>query len=67
MAERRRRLKPTQTFEDLLAEEAERFRIAAEELPPGTARELLLKRARLAETASHMSEWLHSPGLQPPT
>ena len=40
---------------------------AAEELPPGTARELLLRRARLAETASHMNEWLHSPGLQPPT
>ena len=48
MAERRRRLKHTQTFEERLAEEAVRFRSAAEELPPGTARELLLKRARLA-------------------
>jgi hypothetical protein len=67
MAERRRRLKHTQTFEERLAEEAVRFRSAAEELPPGTARELLLKRARLAETASHMSDWLRSPGLQPPT
>jgi len=66
MAERRRRLKRTQTFEELLAEEAARFRIAAEELPPGTARELLLRRARLAETASHMNDWLRSPGLQPP-
>jgi hypothetical protein len=66
MAERRRRLKRTQTFEELLAEEAARFRIAADELPPGTARELLLRRARLAETASHMNDWLHSPGLQPP-
>ena len=66
MAERRRRFKQTQTFEERLAEEAERFRTAAEELPPGTARELLLRRARQAETASHMSGWLRSPGLQPP-
>jgi hypothetical protein len=27
---------------------------------------LLMRRARQAETASHMSEWLKSPGLQPP-
>jgi len=26
----------------------------------------LLLRARRAETASHMSEWLTSPGLHPP-
>ena len=67
MPERRRRFKRTQSFEELLVEEAERFRTAAEALPPGTARELLLRRARLAETASHMSDWLRSPGLQPPT
>jgi hypothetical protein len=66
MPERRRRFKQTQTFEQRLAEEAARFRTAAEELPPGTARELLLRRARQAETASHMSDWLRSPGLRPP-
>ena len=27
---------------------------------------LLLRRAGQAETASHMNEWLTSPGLQPP-
>jgi hypothetical protein len=27
---------------------------------------LLLRRSRQAETASHMSDWLRSPGLQPP-
>jgi hypothetical protein len=37
-------------------------------LPPNShAQELLLRRARQAETASHMNEWLTSPGLQPPT
>ena len=66
MSERRRRFKQTETFEQRLAQEAARFRTAAEELPPGTARELLLRRARQAETASHMSDWLRSPGLRPP-
>lgn len=66
MPERRRRTKHTQTFEERLAEEAERFRKAAAEAKPGMERELLLRRARQAETASHMSNWLRSPGLQPP-
>jgi hypothetical protein len=66
MSQQRRRFKHTETFEERLAEEAARFRKAAEELPHGTARELLLRRARQAETASHMSDWLRSPGLQPP-
>jgi hypothetical protein len=26
----------------------------------------MIRRARQAETGSHMSEWLRSPGLQPP-
>ena len=67
MTQRRRRIKHTVTFEQRLAEEAERFRKAAEELPEGTARELLMKRARQAETASRMSDWLRSPGLRSPT
>jgi hypothetical protein len=62
----RRRFKHTATFEERLAEEALRFRKAAEEARPGMERELLLKRARQAETASNMSQWLRSPGLQPP-
>jgi hypothetical protein len=59
-------LKHTKTFEELLAEEAQRFRAAAEQLPQGMARELLLRRARQAETACHMRDWLRSPGLQSP-
>ena len=63
----RRRIKHKVSFEERLAEEAERFRKAAEDQPAGsTARELLLRRARQAETAAHMSDWLRSPGLQPP-
>ncbi len=67
MGQVRRRIKHKTTFEERLAEEAERFRQAAEAQPIGSmARELLLRRARQAETASHMSAWLTSPGLQTP-
>lgn len=55
------------TFQQRLAEEAVRFREAADQLPPGTAKELLLRRVRQAETAANIDDWLNSPGLQPPT
>jgi hypothetical protein len=55
------------TFAERLAEEAMRFKLAAEKACVGsTARELLLKRARQAETASHINDWVSSPGLAPP-
>jgi hypothetical protein len=67
MAQQRRRVKHTASFEERLAQEALKFKEAAEMQPPGsTARELLLRRARLAETASHMNRWLSSPELQSP-
>lgn len=62
----RRRFKQTQSLEERLAQEAERLREQAERLPPGSEREALLLKARQAETGSHMSEWLRSPGLMPP-
>jgi hypothetical protein len=65
MSQQRRRFKHTETFEERLAVEAARFRKAAAEAEPGMARELLLKRARQAETALHINDWLKSPGLQP--
>ena len=66
MSQQRRRFKYEKTFQERLAEEAVRFKEAAEKLPPGShAQELLLRRARQAETASHIDEWLTSPGLRP--
>ncbi|MET4068323.1 hypothetical protein ABID58_003120 [Bradyrhizobium sp. S3.2.6] len=66
-AMQRRRIKHTTSFEERLAEEARRFKQAAEKEAPGsTARELFLRRARQAETASHMNAWLTSPALQIP-
>jgi hypothetical protein len=62
-----KRVKKKTSFEELLAEEAQQFKKAAEAYPPGSkARELLLRRARQAETASHMRDWLSSPGLAAP-
>jgi hypothetical protein len=66
-AMQRRRIEHSKTFEERLAEEAIKFKAAAEKQPPGSkAQELLLRRARQAETASHINEWLNSPRLQPP-
>jgi len=66
MAKQRRGV--TATFEERIAEEAIKFKEAAEKQPLGSAaREQLLRRARQAETAAHIDEWLRSPGLQPPT
>jgi hypothetical protein len=62
----RRRFKQTQSLEERLAEEAKRLREEAKLLPPGAVREALSRKARQAETGSHVTEWLTSPGLRPP-
>jgi hypothetical protein len=62
----RRRFTQTQSLEERLAEEAKRLRAEAKLLPPSAARDELIRKARQAETGSHMSEWLRSPGLRPP-
>jgi hypothetical protein len=63
----RRRFKQTISLEQRLAEEAKRLREEAKKLPPGPARDDLLRKARQTEIGAHMSEWITSPGLQPPT
>lgn len=62
----RRRFKQTAPLGQRLTEEAQRLRKEARGTAPGIARELLIRRARQAETAVHIQEWLTSPGLQPP-
>ncbi len=39
----------------------------AQRLPPGNDRDALLTKARQLDTASHINEWLSSPGLRSPT
>jgi hypothetical protein len=62
----RRRVKHKTTFEERLAEQARSLREQAKAMPHGVERENLIRRARQAETASHMNEWLTSPGLVSP-
>jgi hypothetical protein len=47
-------------------EQAECFKRQAERLPYGKEREELLREASQLETASHINEWVSSPGLSPP-
>ena len=62
----RRRFKQTQSLEERLAQEAKRLREEAKLLPPGAERDRIIREARQAETGSHLTEWLTSPGLRPP-
>lgn len=55
------------TVEERFAEEAKQLRAAAGTLPHGPARDGMLRKARQDETASHLFEWLNSPGLRSPT
>jgi hypothetical protein len=57
---------PKPTFEQRLAQEAHRVKERAKTLPQGKERELLSREARQLETASHINQWISSPGLQPP-
>lgn len=58
--QQRNRFKQTESLQERLAEEARRLRETAQLLPPGAVRDAALWKARQAEMASHMSEWLSS-------
>jgi hypothetical protein len=54
------------SLEQKWREQAEAFKREADTLPYGKEREELLRMARQLETASHINEWVSSPGLSPP-
>jgi hypothetical protein len=62
----RRRIKQAKSLKERLASFAQEAREKAARLPQGSEREELLRSATRAETASHLDEWINSPGLQPP-
>ena len=64
--QRRRRSAP-HTFEENIAAEKAKLEAQIAELKPGAQMDALRKKIRQLETASHMNEWLSSPGLQSPT
>jgi hypothetical protein len=47
--------------------QSEQAKGEAAKLPPGKERESLLRKARRLQTASHIKDWMSSPGLKPPT
>jgi hypothetical protein len=63
---KRIRIKQTLSLEERLGEEAQRTRELASRLPGGAEREALLLKARQMETASHLTDWLTSRGLESP-
>jgi hypothetical protein len=63
---KRRRFNQSQSLKDRLASFARDVREKASLMPPGVEKDDLLQRARQADTACHLDEWLNSPELQPP-
>ena len=53
-------------FKERLAAWAADVRAEAARLEPGIAQDLLLTRARQADTAAHLDDWANSCGLRPP-
>ena len=64
--QKRSRIQQTETLEMRLRQAAVRLRKQAGGTPPGIEREYLILRARQAESASHINEWLSSPGPRAP-
>ena len=56
-----------ETVEQKWHEQSEAAKQEAAKLPHGKLKSELLREARQLETASQISQWLSSPGLQPPT
>ena len=54
------------TFQDQVAADKARLEAQVAKLPAGRQKDELLKNIRQLETASHISDWLSSPGLKPP-
>lgn len=63
---KRRRFKQTQSLQDRLATFAKEVREKAALLPTCAEKDDLLQRARQADVASHLDEWIDSPRLQQP-
>jgi hypothetical protein len=64
---KRHRFVPNRELGERLIQEARLAREKADKLRPGPERQDLLKKAREADAAAHIDEWLNSPGLKPPT
>lgn len=62
----RRRVKQHLSLSDRLKIFSDQLKSEAAKLRPGPERDALLKRARVADTASHIDQWSKSRELRPP-
>jgi hypothetical protein len=62
----RRYVKQVFSLSDRLKMFSEQLKKKAAALRPGPEQDDLLKRARIADTASQINSWANSSGLQPP-
>ncbi|MGY8706035.1 hypothetical protein RAD16_09860 [Bradyrhizobium sp. 18BD] len=58
MTQRRRRVQQTRSLEERMAEQAAKLKEQAAQLPAGPERDAVLRRARVAETGAHLSDWV---------
>jgi hypothetical protein len=65
MVTKRNRRKQVISFDERLQRAAHEARAAAQKLPDGPQRDVLLKKASQAENAAHLNEWLTTPSPQP--
>ena len=63
---KRRRFEHRLSLRDRLSAWSKAAREQAEQLRPGRERDLLLRKARQADTAAHLNDWANSVELQPP-
>jgi hypothetical protein len=54
-------------FDRSLVKELADLQEQADKLPPGPEKAALLTKVRQLDVASHINDWLASPGLRPPT
>jgi len=62
----KRRRSKAHSFADQISAERAKAEGEAAKLPPGPAKDAMLKKIRQLDTASHVNEWLSSPGLKSP-
>ena len=62
----KRRLSVPHSFEENVAAEKVKLEAQIAHLKPGPEMEALRRKIRQLDTASHMSDWLSSSGLQAP-
>jgi hypothetical protein len=66
MQQQRRCFKQLLSLHERLDHESARLRFEAKKMPHCSEREMLIRKARQVETATHINEWLSSPGLRAP-